>query len=115
MLNIALWKAISLFMLGHTAMWFQLNSHLVFQWWKGKEELAVFAFGVPGSLLFLAGWNIATTESGELWGPRFLAFCASWVPFPLLTWYFMNESPFTWRTIVCFLLACCILTVQMWR
>ena len=102
MLNIALWKAISLFMLGHTAMWFQLNSHLVFQWWKGKEVLAVFAFGVPGSLLFLAGWNIATTESGELWGPRFLAFCASWVPF-------------TWRTIVCFLLACCILTVQMWR
>ena len=34
--------------------------------------------------------------------PRFLGFCASWVPFPVLTWYFMNESPFTWRTIACF-------------
>jgi hypothetical protein len=27
----------------------------------------------------------------------------------------MNESPFTWRTISCFFLACCILAIQMWR
>ena len=96
MMNMIYWKAIALFMTGHALSWFQLNS-------------------VPAGFMFLFGWNLAAGESGQLWMPRFLAFCASWVPFPLLTWYFMNETPFTWKTITCFFLACCILAVQMWR
>ena len=108
-------KAMALFMIGHSLTWFQLNSHIAFEWWKGKEILSALVFGLPASLLFLVGWNIAIQESGELWLARFLGFCASWVPFPLLTWYFMNETPFTWRTIICFFLACCIMAVQLWR
>ena len=115
MMNMAYWKAIVFFMTGHALVWFQLNSHTVFDSWKGKEYLAVLIFGIPAGFMFLFGWTIATAESGSLWTPRFLAFCASWVPFPLLTWYFMNESPFTWKTIICFMLACCILSVQLWK
>ena len=115
MMNVIYWKAMALFMTGHALSWFQLNSHMVFDWWKGKEYLAVLVFGVPAGFMFLFGWVMAAGESGELWMPRFLAFCASWVPFPLLTWYFMGETPFTWKTITCFFLACCILAVQLWR
>ena len=115
MTNIIYWKAIGFFMVAHIFVWFQLNSHLVFDWWKGKGVLAVFVYGMPDGLLFLTGWTMAAQESGEIWMPRFLGFCASWLPFPLLTWYFMSESPFTWRTITCFFLACCILGVQLWR
>lgn len=115
MMNLIYWKAMAFFMTGHALSWFQLNSHMVFDWWRGKEYLAVLVFGIPAGFMFLFGWTMAATESGELWMPRFLAFCGSWVPFPLLTWYFMSESPFTWRTITCFCLACCILGVQMWR
>ena len=115
MMNMVYWKAMALFMTGHALSWFQLNSHMVFEWWKGKEYLAVLVFGVPAGFMFLFGWVMASAESGTLWTPRFLAFCASWVPFPILTWYFMNETPFTWKTITCFVLACCILGVQLWK
>ena len=86
MTNIIYWKAIGFFVLAHIFVWFQLNSHLVFDWWKGKGVLAVFVYGMPAGLLFLAGWTMAAQESGEIWMPRFLGFCASWIPFPLLTW-----------------------------
>ena len=115
MLNMIYWKAIGLFMAGHTFTWFQLNIHFLFDWWKGKGLLAVVAFGIPAGLLFLAGWTLAAEESGEIWMPRFLGFCASWVPFPLLTWALLGETPFTWRTIACFFLACCIMGIQLWR
>jgi len=115
MMNLIYWKAFGLFMIGHTFTWFQLNAHHINDWWKGKEFLAIFVFGIPASFMFLKGWDLAVAEGGELWLPRFLGFCASWVPFPLLTWYFMSETPFTWRTIVCFILACGIIAVQLWR
>ena len=55
MMNIIYWKAIALFMTGHALSWFQLNSHMVFDWWKGKEYLAVLVFGVPAGFMFLFG------------------------------------------------------------
>ena len=38
MMNMAYWKAIVFFMTGHALVWFQLNSHTVFDSWKGFLE-----------------------------------------------------------------------------
>lgn len=113
MYNVIYWKAFALFCLGHMFSWLQLNAGLVFDWWKGKEYIAIGFFGVPASILFLIGWTLSAKESGSLWLPRFLGFAASWIPFPIMTWYFTNESPFTFKTISCFFLACLIIVIQL--
>ncbi len=55
-------------------------------------------------------------EMNELWGPRLLIFGMSYLTFPLLTWYYMNESMFTPKTLVCVILSFAIVAIQLlWR
>jgi hypothetical protein len=55
-------------------------------------------------------------EIEELWTARLLAFAASYLVFPFLTWWIMHESPFTTKTIVCILLSFVIVAVQLfWK
>jgi len=108
-------KCTSLYMLGYVCVWWQLNIHSVYQWWEGKTFLAIMIFGVPASFFFMTGWNIAVEGTGQLWTARYISFAASWVPFPILTWYYMSESPFSWPTVICFALACIIIVIQFYK
>jgi hypothetical protein len=42
-----------------------------------------------------------------------VAFGISYLIFPALTWYFLNESMFTWKTMTCILLSFIILYIQV--
>jgi hypothetical protein len=108
--------ACSLFALGQTMAWFQINSQFVWDWWRDKPVLAVALFGFPVGLCFLYGVRIAYEEMGQIWGPRFLIFSMSYLTFPLLTWYFMDESMFTAKTMTCVFLSFMIVAVQLlWK
>mgnify|MGYP003662087353 FL=1 len=108
--------ACSLFALGQTFGWFQLNSQFVWEWWKDRPILATLLYSIPAGLCFWAGVKIAYEEMGEVWGPRFLIFCLSYLTFPILTWYFLNESMFTSKTMVCVLLSFVIVAIQLfWK
>ena len=70
----------------------------------------------PAALCFWYGMRLAYGEMEEVWGPRFLIFSLSYVTFPLLTWYFLNESMFTPKTMTCVALAFTIALIQLlWR
>jgi len=105
-----------LFAVGQTFGWFHLNSQFVWEWWKGRPFLALIAFSLPAGLCFWLGIRMAYAEMGEVWGPRFLIFALSYLTFPLLTWYFLHESMFTAKTMVCVGLAFVIALIQLlWR
>jgi hypothetical protein len=51
---------------------------------------------------------------GEAWGPRMMIFAASYISFPLLTYFLMGETIFTLKTILCIILSITIMVVQLW-
>ena len=104
------------FLFGQTSVWFGTNSQLVWKWWADKPLTAAILFGIPAAIFFWYGTKYAFGAMGELWGPRFLGFGMSYVSFPLLTWWLMNESMFTAKTMVCVLLSFVIMAIQiLWK
>jgi len=78
--------------------------------------LPIFIFTVPAALCFWYGMRLAYAEMGEIWGPRFLIFALSYFTFPVLTWYFLNESMFTAKTMTCVTLSFAIMGIQLfWK
>jgi hypothetical protein len=109
-------SGVALFVLGQALAWFQLNSQFVWEWWQTRPLVAVGIFSIPVGLCFWHGSRLIMESTGELWSARFLAFAASYISFPLLTWWFLNESPLTLKTGVCSLLALTIVLLQIfWR
>ena len=105
-----------LFTTGQLFGWFHLNSQFVWEWWKDRPILPIVVFTLPASLCFWYGMQLAYAEMGEIWGPRFLIFALSYFTFPLLTWYFLDESMFTAKTMTCVGLAFMIAFIQFfWR
>ncbi len=113
-MSIKLFYACCLFVIGQSLVWFQLNSQFVWEWWKGRALLVTLLYSIPAGLCFWLGVKLAYEEMSEVWGPRFLVFCMSYLTFPILTWWLMNESMFTTRTMVCIFLSFCIMGVQFW-
>jgi hypothetical protein len=88
----------------------------VWKWWDGRPILAVLVFGIPAGLSFWYATKVAFLAMDEVWGPRFLGFCMSYVTFPILAWYLMNESMLTTKTLLCILLSFCIISIQLfWK
>ena len=107
---------IFLFALAQVVIWFQLNSQFVWDWWKGKALLSVGLFAIPSSLLLWYATSVTVAETKELWAARLIAFGASYLTFPLMTWAIAGESMFTAKTMICTVLAFMIVGVQvLWR
>ena len=100
------------FVAGHTLGWFQVNSQFVWQWWRDRPFTTVCIYAIPTALCYLYGARYAFAITGEAWTGRFLAFAASYLVFPLLTWWFLRESMFTTKTLTCVLLSVMIMIVQ---
>ena len=106
---------ISFFILGHALGWFAGNSQFVWSYWEDKPILAIVLFGTPAGLAFWYGSKFCfAATGGELWSVRFLAAVFSYTIFPVMTWYFLDESMFTPKTLICVFLALSILFVQIY-
>jgi hypothetical protein len=105
-----------LFVLGQIIVWFQLNSQLVWEWWEDKPVLTALIFSMPISIMFWYGTKVIYAETGSAWASRYVGFATSYLTFPLLTWWFLQESMFTPKTLVCTALAILIMCVQVfWK
>jgi len=102
-----------LFTAAQTVAWYQLNSQFVWDYWKDKALLSSLVFAVPVSLMFWYGTRFVYDASEALWTCRFLAFSSGMIIFPILTWMHLNESPFSIKTMLCLVLACMIITIQV--
>ncbi|MAI58233.1 MAG: hypothetical protein CML56_04535 [Rhodobacteraceae bacterium] len=115
-MTVKLFAGICLYILGHVLAWFQLNSQFVWDWAKTTPMLSVLVYSIPVGICFLYGTKFCVEETGALWSSRFLAFAASYMAFPVMTWYFLNESMFTTKTMICIALSICIVMIQIfWK
>ena len=107
---------ISLFLVGQTLVWFQTNSQLIWGWWRDKPLETALIYDLPISLFFWYGTKYIYESTNELWTVRLIGFGMSYVTFPFLTYYFLNESMFTPKTLICTGLAILIVGIQIfWK
>ena len=102
------------FVITNVIVWYQLNGQLVWEFWKDKALLSTIVMGTPAGLCFWWGTKYCMLAVGELWSVRFIAAVLSYLVFPFFTWYFLGESIFTLKTMLCISLAFLILGIQIW-
>ena len=101
------------FVIAQLLIWLQANLQLASEWWADKPLVTALIFSVPISLFVWWGTRYSYYGLGDsAWGSRFLAFGASYVVFPIMTWVWLHESPFTMKTMVCIVLSIIIVCVQ---
>jgi hypothetical protein len=109
-------KAGSIMAVGQMLIWFQLYSHYIWTWWENKPIQAALIYGFPASLCFWYGTRMAVDATDAAWTARLLGFGMSYLTFPILTWWFLNESMFTTKTMVCIFLSLSIVAIQLfWK
>ena len=109
-------QSLAFYAAGHIFVWFQLYSHVVWEWWQNKPIHAALAFGIPASICFWYGTKITLDITNEAWAARMLGFGMSYMTFPVMTWYFLNESMFTIKTLICVFLSFLIVGIQIgWK
>ena len=104
--------AVLLFILTDIVVWFQINAQFLNGWWKEHSLLLCGVVALPIAFGYYFAWSYAVTAFGSWWGVRFIAFALSFLVFPIMTQYFLGESMFTTKTLICVMLAICILGVQ---
>lgn len=102
-----------LFIIGNILGWYASNLQFVYEYWANKSIQSVLIFGVPSMLSFWYGTKFAMLAVPELWTIRFVGAALSYCAFPLMTWYYLNESMFTVKTMICVFLAFLIMAVQI--
>lgn len=112
MSNPNLIAALCLFIVGHVLAWYTHNLQFVYDFWKDRPVLSNIIFGVPCGFAYWYGTKFFMEATGELWTSRFVAFSLSYLTFPLMTWYYLNESMFTQKTMICTALAFLIMITQ---
>ena len=105
---------IGLFTIVHVLGWWCTNAQFI-QGWTGKQALILGCLlSIPTTLAAYLGTRyVYDALNGELWQVRFVAFGLSWLVFPLLTWFFLGETMFTTKTIICTLLSLLIIYIQI--
>ena len=104
--------AVTLFVLTDILVWFQLNTQFISEWWKQRPVLMCSIMAFPIAFGYYYAWTYAFHAFGGWWATRFVGFSLTFLVFPPLTWYLLGESPFTMKTLVCTVLAFCIIGVQ---
>mgnify|MGYP003642254099 FL=1 len=112
-MNKDLFFALSFFLIGHILAWYSTNLQFISEWWKERSLLLCLLISIPCSLSWFYGSRLMMEWTPQLWTARLTAFALSYLTFPLMTWYYLSESPFTPKTLICSLLAFTIVMVQI--
>lgn len=104
---------IAILTLCHTLIWFGTNLQLLEGISKSKSLTVSISLAIPISLLSYYGTHFGFKALGTLWSVRFLAFSLSYLVFPVLTWFYLKESPFTIKTMLCVFLSFLMIAIQI--
>ena len=108
---------ISLFIItiAQSLAYLQLQSQFFWTWAK-NHPILMSVMGVPISILLIYFTkHCALAFDGQVWPGRLIGFAVGAIVFALLSHFIMNET-FSTKTIVCLILACIILIIQVaWK
>jgi len=104
----------AIIILAQILIWFSTNSQLIEGWSQKKALMLCAALAIPISLLTFYATRVGFEALGTLWSLRLLAFGLSYLAFPVLTWFFLKESPFNTKTMSCVGLSFIIIAIQVY-
>jgi multidrug transporter EmrE-like cation transporter len=93
----------------------QLQGNIKWNWFQ-RFPILVLATAIPISWLFIKSVeSFVIAFDGEIWPSRLIGFAIGIIVFALMS-YFLFKEPITTKTLLCLILACCILGVQiLWK
>lgn len=97
----------------HALIWYSSNLQLLESVSREKSLSLSVVLAIPISLLSYYGTYYGFKSLGSLWSVRFLAFSLSYLVFPVLTWVYLRESPFTLKTMMCVFLSFAMIAIQL--
>lgn len=98
----------------HISIWWATNSQLMDGFSKNASFILAVVLSLPITLLSYYATRVLYEALNEsLWSVRFIGFGVSYLVFPILTWYFLGESMFTTKTLLCILLSLLIIVIQV--
>lgn len=104
---------IGFFIIANIIIWLQANSQFVWEWWKNKPILTTVIYSIPFGLAFWYAAKYTYEGTGEIWSARLIGFGASYLVFPVMTYYIAGESMFTTKTMICVFLSFLIVAIQL--
>jgi len=103
-----------LFVLMHIAVWWATNAQFIEGFSRAKAFMLSLMLSIPITLLAFQGSRMVYESLNDsAWAARFVGFGVSYLIFPILTWFFLGESMFTFKTMACIGLSCAILAIQI--
>ncbi len=104
---------IALIVVAQSLTYFQLQGQFIWEWARKYPYVIAFA-GIPISLLFMkATRHCALAFDGLTWPGRLIGFAVGAIVFAILSYVVLKE-PMQTKTIICMLLAVCILLIQIY-
>jgi hypothetical protein len=103
------------YLLAQVFTFYQLQGHLWNKWIK-DNPLMMTLLGVPvGYIVILASREMVNIYNGQTWPNRMIGFTLGVIVFTIMTWFYLKE-PLTPKTLVCLVLSCMILIIQLfWK
>ena len=101
-----------LIIIANIGTWFQFQGHYWLDKPFLKSPLFVMLAGGILSPLFWHATRLSYEHFGQFWNIRLMGFGLGTIVFGIITWILMNEPP-TLKTIICIMLAMCIVLIQV--
>lgn len=105
--------ATMVFIIGLIVTWFTSYAQFISVWAKQNTFLLTCLLAIPGTLCFVYGIRLTFDFFNNGWGPRFYVFSLSFLVYPFLFSYFLNEPFLTLKNILCTILAFAIIVIQI--
>ena len=103
-----------LFFIAIQAMvWFSTNLQLVKGFDSSKAFLFCIMMAIPISVTSFYSTKFGYSTLGNLWSLKLIGHATGYLVFPFLTWFFLSESPFNFKTMSCIVLGLCIVLIQI--
>ena len=97
----------------HVLVWFGTNWQLVENVDRTSALKICIIVSIPIALLGFHATKIGYSLYESAWSVRLLAFGTSYLIFPLMTWFWLDESPFNLKTMLCIGLSFSIILIQL--
>ena len=97
----------------HTAIWFSIN----YQFTENSDDrtslMLCIMLAIPISVSAFYATRFAYSHFQTAWEAKLFGFGIGYLVFPVLTWLYLNENPFTIKVILSIILAFTIVGIQL--
>ena len=105
--------ALTAYIFAATLTFLQQNLQFIDDYYKDKQNWIIILFSFPIAYGYLYAWTYFVNNfNGSVWSARFLFFGLSYLIFPVLAYTFLNETPWTIKTVLSTMLSILIIVIQ---